>query len=132
MSAEIPNPQGDAVVRAEANMWVYRYGEISHTVAASDWNRSCHTIIKRRLERACKTHISQYSVWAIMYKWYAKATRKGARQMSYRQSDGRIVPMKARSPKGISAGGKSRKGNIPHSPAMRNKLKRETLATHRR
>lgn len=68
MSAEIPNSQGHAVDWAEANMWVYRYGEISHTVAASDWNRSCHTIIKRRLERACKTHISRDSVWAIMYK----------------------------------------------------------------
>ena len=35
-------------------------------------------------------------------------TRKGERQTGHRQSDGRIVPMKARSPKGISAGGKSR------------------------
>ena len=132
MSAEIPNSQGHVVDRAEANMWDIVMVRYLTLWRRRNWNRSCHTIIKRRLERACKTHISRDSVWAIMYKWYAKATRKGARQMSYRQSDGRIVPMKARSPKGISAGGKSRKGNIPHSPAMRNKLKRETLATHRR
>ena len=42
MSAEIPNSQGNAVVRAEANTWVYRYGEISHAAAAS--GRTVHVI----------------------------------------------------------------------------------------
>ena len=66
-----------------------------------------------------------------MHTWYAEATRKGVRQTAYRKSDGRIVPMKVRSPKGISTGGKSRTGKIPPSPAIWNKLKGETLATHR-
>ena len=57
-----------------------------------------------------------------MYKWYAKASRKRARQMVCRQSDGRIVPMMARSPLGIIAGGKSRTWRFPLSTAIRNKL----------
>ena len=66
-----------------------------------------------------------------MHKWYAKTTEKEGRQTTYRQSDGRIVLMKAGNPKGITAGGKSRKRSVPHSSAIRNKLKRETLATRR-
>lgn len=43
MSTEIPRIQeGDAVAWAEANMWVYRYGEISHTPAVSE--RPVHVI----------------------------------------------------------------------------------------
>ena len=45
-----------------------------------------------------------------MHKWYAKASRKRVRQMVGRQSDGRIVPLKSGSPKGITDGGKSRGG----------------------
>ena len=36
--------EGDAVTWAEANMWVYRYGEISHTSAVS--NIRCQVQIK--------------------------------------------------------------------------------------
>lgn len=43
MSTEIPtNQKGDAVAWAEANMWVYRHGEISHTSAVSE--RPVHAI----------------------------------------------------------------------------------------
>ena len=42
-------------------------------------------------------HISPTEcVGAVMYTWYVHATGKGAEQMTYRQSDGRIVPVKAR------------------------------------
>ena len=43
MSTEILiHQKGDAVAWAEANMWVYRYGEISHTSAVSE--RTVHAI----------------------------------------------------------------------------------------
>lgn len=47
--------------------------------------------------------------------------------MSYRQSDGRIVPVKA----GNAAGGKSREDCIPRSPAIQSNIFEETLSIHR-
>ena len=64
-----------------------------------------------------------------MNKWYAESTKKkGVRQMAYRQSDGRIVPMKAGNPKGITAGGKSRTGRIPHSPSHAEQTQRGNIS----
>ena len=78
-------------------------------------------------------HISPMRVCgAIMYTWYAEASGKRAWQMACRQSDGRIVPVMARSPLGIIAGGKLRTWRFPLSTAIQNKLKGETLATLRR
>ena len=64
MSAEIPNSQGHAVVRAEANMWVYRYGEISHTAAASV--RTVHVIQLRSVN----WREPVFSIWRSVPRWY--------------------------------------------------------------
>ena len=67
-----------------------------------------------------------------MYKWYAKVSKKRARQMVYRQSDGRVVPMKSGSPRRYNRWREVENVGNPLSTAMRNKLKGETLATLRR
>ena len=53
--------KGDAVVWAEANMWVYRYGEISHTPEVSK-TCSCYTRISSQQGRTCIIHI-QCKIW---------------------------------------------------------------------
>ena len=56
--------EGDAVTWAEANMWVYRYGEISHTPAVSK-TCSCYTRISSQQGRTCIIHI-------LCKMWYAR------------------------------------------------------------
>lgn len=66
MSTEIPKYQkGNAVVRAEANMWVYRYGEISHTSAVSE--RTVHAIQGFQVNSG-----EPVSSTSLCKKWYAK------------------------------------------------------------
>ena len=66
MSTEIPIYQkGDAVAWAEANMWVYRYGEISHTSAVSE--RTVHAIQGFQVNRG-----EPVSSTSMSKMWYAK------------------------------------------------------------
>ena len=84
----------------------YRFGEMLYTAAASEG--PVHVIQLGSVNwREPVSSISAPCIGNIMYKCYAKETKKGARQMAYRQSDDCIVPMKLQNPKGISSGGKA-------------------------
>lgn len=84
----------------------YRFGEILYTAASSE--EPVHVIQLGSVNwREPVSSISAPCIGNIMYKWYAKETKKGARQMAYRQSDDCIVPIKLQNPKGISSGGKA-------------------------
>ena len=66
MSTEILiHQKGDAVAWAEANMWVYRYGEISHTSAVSE--RTVHAIQGFQVNRG-----EPVSSTTLCKLWYAK------------------------------------------------------------
>ena len=50
-------PQADTFSDVEGNMWVYRYGEISHIAAVSK-SRSCYTMISSQLwESLCPPYV---------------------------------------------------------------------------
>ena len=78
--------EGDAVTWAEANMWVYRYGEISHTPAVSK-TYSCYTRISSQQGRTCIIQI-------LCKMWYARQPERGDGKRDTVQSDARLVPVK--------------------------------------
>lgn len=51
-SIESHNQWADVVAQTESNIWVYRYGEISHTTAVFEECQSCYTMILCQLGRA--------------------------------------------------------------------------------
>ena len=110
MSTEILNLEGDAVTRAEANMCVIVLVRIRTLRRCRIDPFMLHNYSASNGESLFAPYQLRLVCGAIMYKWYAKVTRKETRQTACRQSDGRIVPLKMRNPLGISIGGKSRMG----------------------
>ena len=91
MSAEIPNPRGNVVVWAEANIQ-----EIAMVRTPGPRRRRKDPFMLHNY--LASTGESLYAPYqpkcgGLMYKWKAETTRKGVRLTAYRQSDGRIVLM---------------------------------------